>query len=320
MSALFLKIEGESGSYPYPVLGLGNFDGLHIGHQTILKKVVQRAKAKGGTAMAFTFDPHPVKVLFPERSLELLCTIREKIDLIEKCGITHIFCLEFTREFSLQSPRDFVKTFLVDRLKVREVLVGKNYGFGKGRSGNVETLRALGEEFGFHVEIVPPVILKGQMVSSSVIRGLLLEGKVEEAIPLLGRPYQVEGTVIEGEGRGRDLGYPTANILPGDKLIPGNGVYAVKVEKKGEFSPGIVYVGTQPTFQNSLRQIEIHLFDYAGKLYGEDLKVQFFGHVRGEMKFPDRKALIHQIEKDILNAKEILYRHGTAVSPGQKQS
>lgn len=318
MSALFLKIEGEAVSYPYPVLGLGNFDGLHVGHQAILKNVFERAEAKGGTAMAFTFDPHPVKVLFPERSLELLCTLREKIDLIEACKITHIFCLEFTREFSHQSPRDFVKTFLVDRLKVREVLVGKNYGFGKGRSGNVETLRALGEEFGFHVEIVPPVILKGQMVSSSLIRKLLLEGKVEEAIPLLGRPYQVEGTVIEGEGRGRNLGYPTANILPGDKLIPGNGVYAVNVEKKGMVFPGIVYVGTQPTFQNSLRQIEIHLFNYADKLYGEDLKVHFFGTVRGEKKFPDRNALVEQIKIDILNAKEILNRHGTAVSSDQK--
>lgn len=303
------KIPGESGHYPYPVLALGNFDGLHIGHQTILKKVVQRAYEKQGSAMAITFDPHPVKVLFPERSLEVLCTTKEKLDLIEKYGIKIIFCVDFTKEFSQQQPREFVKSFLVDRLNVREVMVGKNYGFGKGRSGNVDLLRSLGDEFGFHVEIVPPVILNGQMVSSSLVRNLLQEGKAEQVIPLLGRPYQIEGTVVEGEGRGTILGYPTANILPGDKLIPGNGVYSVKVDLKGVIYPGVVYIGTQPTFQNSIRQIEVHLFDYAGRLYGEELKIYFYASVRGEMKFPDRESLVRQITGDILKAREILNRY-----------
>ncbi|MBI1823125.1 MAG: bifunctional riboflavin kinase/FAD synthetase [Nitrospirae bacterium] len=306
MTPEFLKtIRGEI-TYPYPVLGLGNFDGLHIGHQSILKRVVQKAEERNGTAMAFTFDPHPVKVLFPERALELLCTTREKIELIEKCGISTIFCIEFTKEFSFQTPRDFVKTFLVNGLKVREVMVGKNYGFGQGRSGNVDMLQSFGAEFGFHVEIIPPVVLKGQMVSSSLIRNFLLEGKVQEANRLLGRPYQIEGTVVAGEGRGRKLGFPTANILPGDKLIPGNGVYAVRAEKKSETFSGIVYIGTQPTFENALRQIEVHLFKNGGTLYGEELKVDFYGKVRNEMKFPDREALIQQITRDIVKAKEIL--------------
>jgi len=309
MSPVFLKIPGEGENYSYPVLGLGNFDGLHIGHQMILKRVAQKAEEKRGTAMAFTFDPHPVKVLFPERSIEVLSVTKDKIELIEKCGIRTIFCIDFTKEFSLQSPRDFVKTFLVDRLKVREVFVGKNYGFGKGRSGNVEMLGSFGEEFGFHVEIIPPVVLNGQMVSSSLIRKLLLEGRVEEAIPMLGRPYQIEGTVVEGEGRGKQLGYPTANIMPGEKLIPGNGVYSVKVEIKGVSYPGVVYIGTQPTFKNSIRQVEVHLLDYTGKLYGEELKVHFYGNVRGEMKFPDRNSLVRQITGDILKAKEILNRY-----------
>ena len=306
MSAFVVKLGGAEEPYVSPVLGLGNFDGVHIGHQAILKRVVERALEIKGTPIAFTFDPHPVRVLYPDRTIQLLCTTKEKMDWFEKCGIRARYCVEFTREFSMQSPRDFVKTVLVDRLKVAEVVVGRNYGFGKGREGNASLLREFGTEFGFHVEVVPPVELNHQIVSSSLIRGLLLEGKVGEVIPMLGRPYQIEGTVIAGEGRGERLGFPTANLLPGEKLVPGNGVYAVRAEKKGELLSGAAYIGTQPTFGNSIRQIEVHLFRQQGPLYGEELKVYFQDTIRGERKFSSRIELIDQIRKDILRAKEIL--------------
>ncbi|MHB8483078.1 MAG: bifunctional riboflavin kinase/FAD synthetase [Nitrospiria bacterium] len=291
---------------PYPVLALGNFDGLHIGHQTILKRVVDRAKTMKGTSIAFTFDPHPVKVLFPDRALEFLSSQEEKLDLINKSGIDLIYCIEFTKEFSNQSPREFVKTFLVDGLRIKEVFVGPNYGFGKGRSGNVDSLRQLGKEFTFAVNVVAPITLNSQIVSSSLIRKLLLDGTVDQVIPLLGRPYRLEGEVVEGERRGRKLGYPTANLLPADKLIPNDGVYAVTVQAGDTLFPGIVYIGTQPTFQNTKRQIEVHLFDYSSKLYGEKIKVYFYGKVRDELKFPDKESLVRQIEKDIITAKNIL--------------
>jgi len=306
MTLIHLQLDPDARPFPYPVLGLGNFDGVHIGHQSILKRVVDRAGEKGGTSMALTFDPHPVKVLFPERSLQLLCTTREKIDLIGRCGIAHTYCLEFTREFSMLSPREFVQEFLVQRMKVREVFVGQNYGFGRRREGNVALLETFGKEFGFHVEIVPPVILKDHLVSSSLVREALKVGEIERVALLLGRPYDIDGNVVEGEGRGKALGYPTANLLPGEKLIPGNGVYAVRVERSGETWPGIVYIGTQPTFQNAIRQIEIHLFDYQGNLYGEALRVRFYGRVRGEMKFSDSAELVTRIGKDIQIAKKIL--------------
>ncbi|MBI1821551.1 MAG: bifunctional riboflavin kinase/FAD synthetase [Nitrospirae bacterium] len=306
MSAKFLKKIDEARNLPYPVLALGNFDGVHIGHQAILKKVVERAAAVKGTSIAFTFEPHPIKVLFPDRPLELLSSQEEKLGLIENRGIERIYVIDFTKEFSNQSPREFVKTFLVDGLKIREVFVGSNYGFGKGRSGNVDSLRQYGEEFGFTVNVVTPVRLNGQIVSSSLIRKLLLEGSVDEVVPFLGRPYLLEGEVVEGEMRGRTLGYPTANLLPGDKLIPKDGVYAVTVQVGQNILPGIVYIGTQPTFQKSKRQIEVHLFDYSNKLYGEQLKVYFYGKVRGEIKFPDKDSLVRQIEKDIMTAKNIL--------------
>ncbi len=306
MNPQVLKNIPAGANFPYPVLGLGNFDGLHVGHQSILRKVSERAKEMGGSSLALTFEPHPLQVLFPDRPLELLSSSQEKLDLIGKCGIDTIFCLEFTKTFALQSPREFARTFLVDRLKIKEAFVGPNYGFGSGRSGNVETLRQLGEEFGFKVNAVTPVTLNGQMVSSSLIRSLLGEGKVDQVIPFLGRPYLLEGNVREGEGRGKTLGYPTANILPDGKLIPKNGVYAVTVEMREKRHPAIVYIGTQPTFHKTFRQIEAYLFDFTGKLYGEHLKIYFYGWVRGEMTFPDRNALIQQIEKDLLKAKEIL--------------
>ena len=306
MSPACLKHIDHARQLPYPVLALGNFDGLHIGHQTILKRVVERAEMMKGTSIAFTFDPHPVKVLFPDRPLEFLSSQEEKLDLIEKCGIDLIYCVEFTKEFSNQSPRDFVKIFLVDGLKIKEVFVGPNYGFGKGRSGNVDSLRQLGEEFAFSVNVVTPITLNSRIVSSSLIRKSLLDGNVDQVIPFLGRPYRLEGEVVEGEMRGRKLGYPTANLLPADKLIPKDGVYAVTVRAGDTFFPGIVYIGTQPTFQNTKRQIEVHLFDYSNKLYGENIKVYFYGKVREELKFPDKESLVRQIEKDIITAKNIL--------------
>lgn len=310
MTARIFRKISDIPSMDYPVFGLGNFDGFHIGHQAILGGVARRAKEKGGTSVALTFSPHPVRVLHPSRRLELLTSEEEKLELIAESGVDIVLSIPFTLAFAAQTPREFAAGFLTRDARVKEVFVGPNYGFGRDRSGNVETLRALGGEFGFDVHVVPAVMTSGQRVSSSLIRELVREGNMDAVIPMLGRPYRLEGKVIEGENRGRALGYPTANLSPEDKVIPLDGVYAITGSLDGKPIPGIAYIGTQPTFEKRKRQLEVHLYDFSGKLYGQNLRVHFYGKVRGEMKFSGRNELVARIGQDIVRGKEILGRKG----------
>ncbi len=288
----------------YPVLAVGNFDGVHLGHQAILRQVVEQARRVGGTALAMTFDPHPVKVLFPDRPLSLLASLQQKAHFIEALGMDQLLCLPFTLEFSQQKPTEFIENILYRTIHARDVYVGRNFAFGHGREGTAEDLKMIGQSLGMKVSIIEPVLVNGTMVSSSRIRKLLLEGQVAAAAELLGRAYELEGTVVGGDRRGRLLGFPTANLRPPQELIPKAGVYAVQVAIGSGQYPGsplaaIAYIGSRPTFGQGNQAIEVHLFRYEGELYQKWIRVSFFERIRDEMIFSGPEELSRQIKKDV---------------------
>ncbi|HLB25493.1 MAG TPA: riboflavin biosynthesis protein RibF, partial [Nitrospirota bacterium] len=234
-----------------PVVTLGNFDGVHLGHQAIFKQVVARAVSEGGTSVAFTFEPHPLKVLAPQRSPRLLSTFREKMEQIEAAGMDAVICAHFTPAFASQNPEDFVRDVLVGAVGVRELFVGHDYAFGKDRRGDIPFLRESGARHGFGVHVIGPVKVEGIVVSSTKIRRLIMDGEVCLASKLLGRPYSIEGTVIQGHSRGRSLGFPTANITTPNELPPKEGVYAVTIQVEGREYKGAANIGRNPTFQDA---------------------------------------------------------------------
>ena len=298
--------------YENVVLTIGNFDGVHRGHQKIFHAVVERAKALRGTAIAITFDPHPVRVLAPERGIRLLTTFDEKVRLMELYGIEAVLCIDFTREFGKTDPDDFIREVIVGKIGAREVIVGHRYAFGKGKKGTTDLLRRRGKKYGFSVKVVRSVRISGEVVSSSRIRGLLVRGKVGEAARYLGRPYMIEGTVIPGADRGgRVLGVPTANIAARNELIPKEGVYAVKVGLDGRIFDGVANIGRNPTFGNGRLSYEVHLFDFSESIVGRDIRVYFIEHLRDERTFPDVPTLKANIMRDIRQAREILAQGGS---------
>ncbi len=293
--------------YKDVVLTVGNFDGVHIGHQKIFKTVVEKSKARDGTATAITFDPHPAKVIAPERGVRILTSFHEKARLMQFLGIQVILCIHFDREFANMKPDDFIKDVIVDRIGAREVIVGHNYAFGKGKKGNTALLRRRAGKYGFNFEVIRNARLFGDVVSSSRIRSLLSRGRVCEASWLLGRPYSIEGTVIKGAGRGaRLLNIPTANIATPNELVPKEGVYAVKVGLEGKILDGAANIGKNPTFGNNLMGYEVHLFDFSGNIVGKDLRVYFIDRIRDEKAFSDIETLRENIVRDIERAKDIL--------------
>jgi riboflavin kinase / FMN adenylyltransferase len=304
---VYYDLPPEPGPFSRTVVTVGNFDGVHLGHRAILARVAGRAKELGSQPVALTFDPHPVKVLRPRVHLPLLTTPEQKFHLLAEAGMAAVVVLPFTQEFSAISARDFVRRYFVERLKAREVVVGHDYSFGRNREGNIELLRELGQTLGFTVQVVWAVEVNGAVVSSSLIRAMLKLGKVEEAARLLGRPYGVSGRVIAGKGRGaKVLGIPTANILPENDLLPASGIYAVVARRGDEVLPGVANIGTCPTFDNQALSLEVHIFDFAGELYGEELSVAFVARLREERRFPSIEALAAQIRADIETARRVL--------------
>ncbi|MFZ2196921.1 MAG: bifunctional riboflavin kinase/FAD synthetase [Thermodesulfovibrionales bacterium] len=291
------------------IITLGNFDGLHLGHQELIRKIILRAEETGGLSMVVTFRPHPLKILAPEKCPPLISIYEEKIELLEKLGIDVLVKIPFTLDFSAMEPRDFVKNILVDLLGAKEIFVGYNYRFGKGRKGNILMLRDLGSELGFIVREVEQVSLNGEVISSTRIRQLLINGEVEHAARLLGRPYALCGIVVKGDGRGRGLGFPTANIVSRHSIIPSNGVYAVRLFVRDKYYNGIVNIGMRPTFDAKSMAIEVHIFDFDEDIYGEELTLYFAGKIREERKFSSAEALINQINSDINSAKNLLSQH-----------
>jgi riboflavin kinase/FMN adenylyltransferase len=292
--------------FPNPVLTLGNFDGVHLGHQVIFHKIAERAKELQGTSIAFTFEPHPLKVLAPERSPKLLNTFHGKMKQIERAGVQVVVCADFDREFADQHPEEFARRILVEGIGVQEVYVGYDYAFGKGREGGIGSLKEMGARYGFFVGIVDAVRVNGAVVSSSRVRDLVTEGRVEDAPAFLGRFYSIEGNVVHGSSRGHTLGFPTANIQTTNELLPAFGVYAVRAVLGGRTVDGVTAIGVRPTFGAGPVSIEVFLFDFDGDLYGKHMEISFVKRLRGEQKFPDADALVRQMHHDVEQAKAVL--------------
>jgi riboflavin kinase/FMN adenylyltransferase len=300
-------LEALKESYPNTVMTIGNFDGLHLGHQKILLTVIKKSEEMRGTSMVVTFDPHPMKVLAPEREIKLLTTPRERERLLEAMRIKVLLCINFNKEFAHLPPDDFVEDVLVEKIDAKAVIVGQNYAFGKDRKGTTELLRRRGRKYGFSVNVVRNARVNREVVSSSKIRSLLLKGQVFEASTFLGRAYSIEGDVIRGAGRGEKLLHvPTANITTPNELVPKEGVYAVRIGLRGEFFDGAANVGKKPTFGDTVTSYEVHIFNFSGNLLGEHLRIYFVDWIRSERSFPDALSLEKQISNDIEHAKEIL--------------
>ncbi len=304
---VYYDLPPDSKVFSRTVVTIGNFDGVHLGHRSILSRVCQRAKELQAQTVAVTFDPHPIKVLRPEVELPLLTTQEQKIQLLTQAGLEVVVVLPFTPEFAALSARNFVRRYFIERLQVREVVVGHDYCFGRGREGNIDLLKEMGRVHGFTVQVVWAVEVNGAVVSSSLIRAMLRLGKVEEAAQLLGRPYGVAGRVVPGKGRGGAvLGIPTANLNSDNDLLPATGIYTVWVQHQGQIYPGVANIGTCPTFNNNDLSLEVHLLDFHGNLVGEQLTVQFVQRLREERRFPSVDALAAQIHADIAKARQSL--------------
>ena len=292
-----------------PVLALGNFDGLHRGHMKIIDRVRRNAGERGGTPAAMTFEPHPPRVLRPDKAPPLLMTKEQKIEALTRSGMQGVAVVRFTLELSKWDPETFVRNVLVDWLHVVEVWVGANFLFGHERAGNFSVLRSLGARYGFRAEKIDPVRYKDFVVSSTRIRRLLGEGRVDEAAALLGHHYFLDGTVTRGAGRGRALGFPTANLVTCNELVPPSGVYATTVTIDSIVHPSITNIGMRPTFGDVDRPIiETHVFDLSRDLYDSSLRLSFVQRLRDERAFPDVDALRAQIDADCRSARRLFGR------------
>ena len=292
----------------HPVLALGNFDGLHRGHLKIVERVKRGAAEHGGTPMAMTFDPHPPRVVRPDKAPPLLMTKAQRLEALHRAGVACVAVVRFTPELSQWDPETFVRTVLVEWLRISKVWVGANFLFGHGRSGNFSTLRTLGQRYGFRADKIDPVRYKDFVVSSTRIRRLVSEGRMDEAGALMGHPYYVDGVVVHGRGRGREIGVPTANLQTANELIPPHGVYATIMTVDGTFHAGITNVGIRPTFGETDLAIETHLFDFQGDLYGRDVRLSFVQRLRDERRFADVDALRSQIAADQRRAERLFSR------------
>jgi riboflavin kinase/FMN adenylyltransferase len=302
----------DSASIARPtVLTLGVFDGLHLGHQLIMRTVVERARALGAVPTAITFDPHPRAVLHPESAPPLLQTFDQKIEAFGVLGLEQTIVIRFNREFAQVRAEDFLREVVRDRLQAREVYLGRGFAFGHNREGNIELLRKVSSQLGFRAEEVREVRLRGQRISSSRIRGLLALGQVNLARRMLGRPYGVEGRVVRGRERGRTLGFPTANLRPQNRVIPRHGVYVTATLIEGQWRRSVTNVGTRPTFETATEpSVETYVMNWSGDLYGDVVRVRFLHRLRDESKFASVDDLKRRIEHDLMRARAYFERSG----------
>lgn len=294
--------------WPRPVVALGNFDGVHRGHQALVAAITDAASQRSGTPVVLTFDPHPSRVLAPGACPTALMTLDQKTATLFRLGVHAVAVLPFTPEIAAARPEDFAADVLQRALGAHAVVVGTNFHFGRGRAGDVGTLRRQGETLGFAVIEVAPVVVDGDRVSSSRIREALAGGDAGAAARLLGRPHCVFGAVVRGEGRGRTIGIPTANLRPENETLPALGVYAAWCwpGTTPAACPAVVNIGRRPTFGAGAVSVEAHLLDFSGDLYGQRLGLSFVSRLRGEQAFPGPEALVAQIRSDIAAARAIL--------------
>jgi riboflavin kinase/FMN adenylyltransferase len=307
MMEIIRELGNLNKSYPNTVLTIGNFDGVHLGHQKILSMVMKEARARKGTPMVMTFDPHPMKVLAPERDVRLLITFEEKVRLMKSAGIRVLLSIPFTKEFANMLPDHFITEVLANKIRAKAIIIGSQYTFGKNKKGTIDLLRRRGKKYGFTVHAVRHAKIHGHIVSSSSIRTLLMKGAVKEVSLFLGRAYSIEGKVIRGKGRGQKiLHIPTANITTPVEISPKEGVYAVRIGWEGNIFNGVANIGKNPTFGNADVSYEVHIFNFSGNLLGKNLRIYFLDRIRNEQTFPDTESLEKRIREDMKEAGEIL--------------
>ncbi len=304
------------GSLECPVLTIGNFDGLHLGHQAIIRTIVDRARDLGGQAVVYTFDPHPRKVVQPDRAPQMLTTLEQKLEKLAEFGVDVVVVEPFDTAFAQTSPEHFVRHHIHECIRPKEVYVGYDFHFGRDREGSMRSLTETGPRLGFSVAIIPEVTIGERDVNSTRIRELLSKGQVEESEILLGRPYSVRGQVVEGDRRGRELGFPTANLAAENEVLPLAGVYAGHMRLLGDDSseppqrlPVVTNVGLRPTFDDGQGLMaEAHVIDFEGDLYGRKIELSFERRLRAEQKFADLDSLRRQIASDVDEARRWLGR------------
>jgi riboflavin kinase/FMN adenylyltransferase len=303
--------DGERGT----VVTVGTFDGVHLGHRRVLQEIAARAANSGRRSILVTFEPHPLEVVNPRAAPRLLTTADERREILAQSELDILVFMAFTRELSQQSPEQFVK-LLLDRLQMRELVIGHDHGFGRGRAGDVSTLRLLGDRLGFGVDLVDAVVVDGKAVSSTLIRRAIAGGDLRGAGRMLGRPYSFTADVVPGVGRGRTIGYRTINLELPDarKLFPPDGVYAVRVEWAGGSAGGMMHQGPRPTFGEARHSLEVHLLDVSADLYGSRVAVTWVSRLRDVMRFPSADALKVQLDKDFAAAQAALTRTPHAAS------
>jgi riboflavin kinase / FMN adenylyltransferase len=290
----------------HPAVTIGNFDGVHLGHREIFRKLRELALAQDGVSVVVTFLPHPMQVISPGSHLKLITTPREKEALIAASGIDYLVEIPFDWAFASTSATEFVEQTLVGVLGMESLVIGYDYAFGRGREGDVNLLRELGQRFRFSVQLLEPISNGATVYSSTAVRNMVSAGDVKSAVSVLGREFSVTGTVIHGHQRGRGLGFPTANVVTQKELLPAAGVYAVKVRVAGRLFDGACNIGTNPTFSDERLSMEVFLFDFDGDIYGREITLFFIERLRGEMRFPNAEVLKEAIAADVARAKTIL--------------
>lgn len=288
------------------VITIGSFDGIHVGHRKLMEITKDSAHELKSVSVVLTFHPHPLKVLNPSQKVTLITTFEKKIELISSTGVDYLVYITFTPEFADMTPEDFIRNVIVKRLKPLKIIVGRDFGFGAKKAGNPELLEKLSKDLGFELSVVEPLMVKDEVVSSTLIRRLVISGQVCRVKEFLGRHYSVHGKVQSGSNRGKSLGFPTANIIPEEELFPKDGVYATVVKIDGEYYDSVTNVGSNPTFNEEIRRIETYIFNFKKDIYGADIEVYFISMIRGEVKFENAKELEEQIHEDIELATDIL--------------
>lgn len=285
---------------------VGNFDGVHLGHREMFRRLKARAQELGGSSVVVTFIPHPLKVVASTKQLRLINTYAEKELLIEASGIDSLVVIPFNADFATLDAESFVKDILVDLLGMKHLVVGYDYAFGRGRQGDVKLLTALGERLGYSIEVLEPVGNDEVVYSSTSVRSLVTAGEVSRVVSILGRHFSLAGTVVHGHSRGKGLGFPTANIATDKELLPKDGVYAVKVKVGEAILNGACNIGSNPTFGDTATAIEVFLFEYDQDLYDKELRLYFVDRIRDEITFPDKETLVAAIAADVARCREIL--------------
>ena len=307
---VYYDIETPSELFQESVVTVGVFDGLHIGHQAVIHHLLTQSEKFKLASVVLTFDPPPLAFLAPEKCPPALTTLPKKIEILERLGVDAVVFARFDAYLQQMSPDIFVQQVLLQRLHARQVIIGYDWQFGKGRSGNAEALKQLGKQHQFGVMIVGPIQLHGVPVHSTCIREAIASNNLDIVSELLGRRYSIMGEIVQGEGRGRQIGFPTANIDAGNQMLPPSGVYAIQAKLEGGMFNGVTNMGTRPTFDGEKFQIETHLFDFEKIVYGKKIEIFFIEKIRDERKFPNPEMLINQIKQDVVTAKAVLKMTG----------